>query len=61
MIITLEENEDGLIFPIPDEIFDKLSWKEGDQVEWINNEDGTLTIRKYESSLSLLRSTTIHK
>jgi len=46
MIITLEENEDGLIFPIPDEIFDKLDWKEGDQVEWINNEDGTLTIKK---------------
>jgi len=33
---------------LPVEITDALGWKEGDDVEFINNKDGTVTIRKTE-------------
>lgn len=31
---------------IPEEIVEKLQWKEGDEVEWIVNDDGTLSLVK---------------
>tara|TARA_A100001515_G_scaffold126013_1_gene111071 strand:- start:762 stop:905 length:144 start_codon:yes stop_codon:yes gene_type:complete len=46
MIVTLEEDGDDLILPFPDEIIDELGWKEGDELEWIDNGDGSLTLRK---------------
>lgn len=30
----------------PPELMEKLGWKEGDNLEWIDNYDGTFTIRK---------------
>ena len=46
MTVTLEEDDGDLIFPFPDEILDELGWKEGDVIEWIDNEDGSLSARK---------------
>ena len=46
MIVTIQEDEGDLIFPFPDEIIDELGWKDGDQLEWIDNGDGSLTVRK---------------
>ena len=46
MIVTLEEDGDDLILPFPDKIIDELGWKEGDELEWIDNGDGSLTLRK---------------
>lgn len=31
---------------IPPELMKKLQWKEGDELEWIDNHNGTYTIRK---------------
>ena len=30
----------------PPELMNKLGWKEGDELEWIDNHNGTYTIRK---------------
>lgn len=30
------------------DIVDELGWKEGDVIEWIDNKDGTFTLRKKE-------------
>lgn len=30
----------------PPELINKLGWKEGDELEWIDNHDGTFTIQK---------------
>lgn len=30
----------------PPDLMEKLGWKEGDNLEWIDNYDGTFTIRK---------------
>ena len=46
--ITLEEDPEtkDLILPLSDEILKSVGWKEGDTIEWIDNKNGTWTIRK---------------
>jgi hypothetical protein len=44
--VTLEEDGDECILPLPDEILDELDWQEGDILEWIVNPDNTITIKK---------------
>ena len=44
--VTLEEDGDECILPLPDEILDKLDWQEGDILEWVVNDDNTITIHK---------------
>ena len=46
MIVTLEEDGDDLILPFPDELLNELGWGDGDTLEWIDNGDGTLTLKK---------------
>ncbi|EKO3674195.1 hypothetical protein M3923_002897 [Vibrio metschnikovii] len=47
MRVRIEQNEDGEhYFLIPDELQKDLSWNEGDPIEWIDNGDGSLTLRK---------------
>lgn len=47
MRVKIEQNEDGeRYFLIPDELQRDLSWNEGDPIEWIDNGDGSLTLRK---------------
>lgn len=44
-IVTLEEDGDDLIMPIPEEIIKKLGWNEGDELQWsVNN--NTITLRR---------------
>ena len=47
--ITLEEADDGsgdLVLPLPDDLMQGAGWKIGDTLEWIDNHDGTWTLRK---------------
>jgi len=44
--VTLEEDGDECILPLPDAILDELDWQEGDMLEWIVNDDETITIKK---------------
>ena len=46
--VTLEEDGDECILPLPDEILDELDWQEGDVLEWIVNDDNTITIKKVD-------------
>ena len=46
MIIELQEDGDDLILPFPDDILDKIGWKKGDSLEWVDNQDGSFTLRK---------------
>jgi hypothetical protein len=48
--ITLEEADDGsgdLVMPLPQDLLDGAGWKEGDTIEWINN-NGTWSMKKVE-------------
>ena len=44
--VKLIEDGEDLIMPIPQEILDELDMKEGDMLEWINNQDGTFSLVK---------------
>jgi hypothetical protein len=46
---TLQEDPDhpgDLILELGDEICDPLGWLPGDTIQWIDNQDGTFTLRK---------------
>lgn len=43
----IEDPETGdLILDLGPEVFDQLGWRAGDQLEWLDNKDGTWTIKK---------------
>lgn len=49
--LKLQETDDGdLFFNIPDDILEKLGWKEGDEIKFVERDDGFLLTKvKYES------------
>jgi len=44
--VTLEGDENECILPLDDEILDHLNWQDGDMLEWIINDDNTITLKK---------------
>jgi len=56
--VQLEEDGDDVILPLPQEILDHLDVKEGDVLKWIDNCDGTWSLRKiqYDSDSGLTES-----
>ena len=50
--ITLEEDPEtgDLIMPLTDEILESAGWKEGDNLEWIDNHNGTWSLRKLDET-----------
>jgi len=46
---TLTIDEDGIL-TFPEEILDKLGWKEDDMLEWIDHQDGTFQLRKVDET-----------
>jgi hypothetical protein len=50
--ITVEEDpETGeLILPLPQELLDLQEWKEGDELEWTDNGNGSWTIAKIKEN-----------
>jgi len=46
---TLTIDEDGIL-TFPEEILDKLGWKEDDMIEWIDHQDGTFQLRKVDET-----------
>ena len=49
MRTTLTVDEDGFL-TIPEDILQETGWKEGDMLEWIEQDDGTLELRKVDES-----------
>lgn len=43
-----EETQEHLL-PLSDELLEQVGWKEGDNLEWIDNKDGSFTLRKVEN------------
>jgi hypothetical protein len=56
--ITLEEDSEtgDLILPLNDEILEGTGWKTGDNIEWIDNKDGSWTMKKIESQWVLVEA-----
>ena len=45
MKTTLTVDDDGIL-TFPDELIEKLGWKEGDVLQWIDNNDGSFSLVK---------------
>jgi bifunctional DNA-binding transcriptional regulator/antitoxin component of YhaV-PrlF toxin-antitoxin module len=42
-----EDSVTGELFvTFPEELLKKMNWKEGDTLNWVNNYDGTFTLKK---------------
>ncbi len=56
--ITLEEDPEteDLILPLNDEILAETGWKTGDSINWIDNKDGSWTMKKIESQWVLVEA-----
>ncbi|WP_407832381.1 MbcA/ParS/Xre antitoxin family protein [Vibrio rotiferianus] len=49
MKVKIEKTCDGeAFFNIPEILQEELQWEEGDQIEWLDNNDGSWTLRKVE-------------
>ena len=47
MNTTLTVDEDGVL-TFTDELLEELGWKEGDELEWIDNRDGSFSLKKLD-------------
>lgn len=46
-ITPIEKDEEGnLLLTFPDELMETMDWKEGEVLEWIDNQDGSWTLKK---------------
>ena len=62
MLVELIEDSDGqMILPLNADIFKELGWKEGDQVQWTDNGDGSWTLTKIETELVLVETISTFK
>lgn len=46
--VTLDEDGDDLLLPIPDDIMTELGWNDGDVLEWIVENDYVKLVRVNE-------------
>ena len=46
--LTIEQDPDtgDLVLPFTDEILAELGWKEGDVLDWVDNQDGSWSLVK---------------
>jgi hypothetical protein len=52
MVTVIQDGED-LILPLPDDMMEEAGWKIGDTVRWTDNGNGTWSIHKVEEQLDL--------
>ena len=45
-IVTLIEDGDDLILPLPERLLEEAGWKDGDILDWSNNGNGSWTLTK---------------
>ena len=57
---TISVDEEGIL-KLPDEILDRMGWKEGDLVEWLEQTDGSFLLVKANELESTEIYSTIEK
>jgi hypothetical protein len=44
--IEIDQETGDYLIPFSDELLEGLDWKDGDTIEWIDNKDGSWTLKK---------------
>lgn len=50
-VVEVQEDDGGYILPLPEDMLQEVGWKEGDVIEWIDNKDGSWSMRKKMTKL----------
>lgn len=50
----VQEDEQGAFIVFPDEMMAQVGWKEGDDIEWIDNGNGSYTLKKVEKPVLVM-------
>ena len=48
-------------FDFPEDLLEKLNWKVGDEVEWVNQDNGTFTLTKKTNGSKKKKLTRDHR
>lgn len=48
LVVQKDPESDDLILEFPDSLMETTGWKIGDTLEWVDNKDGSWTLRKYQ-------------
>jgi len=61
--ISLEEDPEtgDLILPLNDDILEGTGWQTGDSIEWIDNKDGSWTMKKIETQWVLVETVSMFR
>jgi len=61
--INLEEDPEtgDLILPLNDDILEQTGWKTGDSIDWIDNKDGSWTMKKIETQWVLVEAVSMFR
>jgi hypothetical protein len=61
--INLEEDAEtgDLILPLNDDILEQTGWKTGDSIDWIDNKDGSWTMKKIETQWVLVETVSMFR
>ena len=61
--ISLEEDPEtgDLILPLNDDILEQTGWKTGDSIDWIDNKDGSWTMKKIETQWVLVETVSMFR
>ena len=61
--INLEEDPEtgDLILPLNDDILEGTGWKTGDTIDWIDNKDGSWTMKKIETQWVLVETVSMFR
>lgn len=47
--LPIEQDGDDYVVILPDDLLEVTGWKEGDNLEWVINDDDEITLRSYET------------
>ena len=61
--VNLEEDPEtgDLILPLNDDILEQTGWKTGDSIDWIDNKDGSWTMKKIETQWVLVEAVSMFR
>ena len=48
--VTLIEDGEDLILPLPDDMLEQVGWKTGDVLQWVKKDEETWMLQKKEQS-----------
>ena len=48
--VTVEQDGEDLVLPLPQELLDQVGWSTGDTLEWVDNHDGSYSLVKKETN-----------